>query len=297
MNTKNFFGYVKDKETNKSTIIRGTYRTKKEFICDLHANGYAVKYVCLDNEDTIEKASQKYHERLELNRNIQRAKREQEEQAREQNTVENLDNEALFYHVVSIISKLNYQLVKYIYRNKKSIVLSDNDIINYDMFTTEYINRNGIYELFSILNNFCSESVKAEYDSLNDILSIVKNNTFESTHIAYRATLKQVLLLDLIYLALYELQTIDIARKWVGTNEFDLFDKDVEKHDFTCVWFNFWLRCFIKDFLNVCKIQIGLLNRKLNKEIKQNECVTSYAEYLFYLKNKVKQDYYRLKEA
>ena len=202
MNTKKFFGYVKDKETNKSTIIRGAYRTKKEFICDLHANGYAVKYVCLDDEETIEKASQKYHERLEFNRNIQRAKREQ---AREQNTV-------------------------------------------------------------------------------------------ESTHIEYKATLKQVILLDLIYLALHQLDVITTAKTWLG-NEFYLIPDDLEKRNFVFVWRNFWYRCFIKDFLKVCKIKIGLLNHKLNKEIEQNECVTCYAEDLLYIKDLIKQDFQRLKEG
>lgn len=133
--------------------------------------------------------------------------------------------------------------------------------------------------------------------NVNENIETNKQETAQETHNRYRNAQKKIVLVDLIYLALYELETITIASEWVGTNEFDLMPDDLEKRDYTVVWFNFWLRCFIKDFLNVCKIQIGLLNRKLNKEIEQNECVTSYAEYLFYLKNKVKQDYYRLKEG
>lgn len=123
----------------------------------------------------------------------------------------------------------------------------------------------------------------------------IDEQTAQNTHNTYRDTQSKIVLLDLIYLALYELQTITIAREWVGTNEFDFFDDDVVSHDFTCAWFNFWLRCFNKDFLNACKIQVGFLNHKLNKEIERNECVTSYAEYLFYLQKQVKDAYKRLR--
>lgn len=134
--------------------------------------------------------------------------------------------------------------------------------------------------------------------SKKDIHSHIKSeDTFNQTHANYRTALNTVLLVDLIYLALYELQTITIAKEWVGTNEFDFFDDDVVNRDFTCAWFNFWLRCFNKDFLNACKIQIGFLNHKLNKEIEFHECETSYAACLFYLKEQVKYDYQRLKEV
>lgn len=119
--------------------------------------------------------------------------------------------------------------------------------------------------------------------------------TTQETHNTYRNTQKKIVLVDLIYLALHELEAITNATKWIG-NEFYLMP-DLEKSNFAFAWRNFWFRCFIKDFLNGCKVQVGFLNHKLNREIKQNECVTSYAEYLFYLKNKVKQDYQSLKEV
>ena len=73
---KPMFAYVKEKATKKNAIIRSAYATKKNFISDLRHNGYAVRYVCLDTHEEIEKASQKYHDNLDLQRNIQRAKRE-----------------------------------------------------------------------------------------------------------------------------------------------------------------------------------------------------------------------------
>ena len=73
---KPMFAYVKEKATKKNAIIRSAYATKKNFINDLRHNGYAVRYVCLDTPEEIEKASQKYHDNLDLQRNIQRAKRE-----------------------------------------------------------------------------------------------------------------------------------------------------------------------------------------------------------------------------
>lgn len=153
------------------------------------------------------------------------------------------------------------------------------------------------YVWFQALNEYQVVESEGTIYNVNKDIETNKQETAQETHNTYRNTQKKIVLVDLIYLALYELETITIASEWVGTNEFDLMPDDLEKRDFTVVWFNFWLRCFIKDFLKVCKIQIGLLNHKLNKEIKQNECVTSYAEYLFYLKNKVKQDYQSLKEV
>ena len=73
---KPMFAYVKEKATKKNAIIRSAYATKKNFISDLRHNGYAVRYVCLDTPEEIEKASQKYHDNLDLQRNIQRTKRE-----------------------------------------------------------------------------------------------------------------------------------------------------------------------------------------------------------------------------
>lgn len=200
------------------------------------------------------------------------------------------------------IDEINYTLLKECYKNNNIDGVEFTKNIENSVITNnsikEYVEMNGIRELFVLIRKSCGNIIVVYNWQTNTIHSHIKSEyTFNQTHANYRTALKTVLLVDLIYLALYELETITIASEWVGTNEFDLMPDDLEKRDFTVVWFNFWLRCFIKDFLKVCKIQIGLLNHKLNKEIKQNECVTSYAEYLFYLKNKAKQDYYRLKEA
>lgn len=203
--------------------------------------------------------------------------------------------------ILKNLDELNYILLKECYKNigVGDVELTkkvENSVIANNLIVKEYVKRNGIRDLFVLIRKFCGNIVVVYNWQTNSFHSIIISGyTFNQTHANYRTALNTVILLDLIYLALYELETITIASEWVGTNEFDLMPDDLEKRDFTVVWFNFWLRCFIKDFLKVCKIQIGLLNHKLNKEIKQNECVTSYAEYLFYLKNKVKQDYYRIK--
>ena len=73
---KSMFAYVKDKQTKEHKIIRSNYYRKSDFIRDLHNNGYAVCYVCLDTDAEIEKASQKYHDRLDAQRIMQAVKRE-----------------------------------------------------------------------------------------------------------------------------------------------------------------------------------------------------------------------------
>ena len=205
-----------------------------------------------------------------------------------------------------ITNSVDSELFNKVFYNTSHLVEWEFGHYGYTVTNIELKSNRTIYQMVGALVVICDELI-ATYDDVNTVDMLLcgyrpnwyikekANEKAQNIHNTYRDTQKKIVLLDLIYLALYELQTITIAREWVGTNEFDFFDDDVASHDFTCAWFNFWLRCFNKDFLNACKIRIGILNHKLNKEIEFHECETSYAAYLFYLKEQVKYDYKRLR--
>lgn len=69
-----YIASVIDKETKELKIIKNEYQTKKAYEKDLRLNGYSVKFIT--TEEKFDEDCEKYHERLEKQRNIARAIRE-----------------------------------------------------------------------------------------------------------------------------------------------------------------------------------------------------------------------------
>ena len=69
---KSYTAFVKDKETKEQLVITKEYASKKDFKRDLIGNGYAVKFI--SESELFDQESEKYHNKLQLQRNIAQAK-------------------------------------------------------------------------------------------------------------------------------------------------------------------------------------------------------------------------------
>lgn len=156
---KPMVAYVKEKATKKNAIIRSSYATKKAFINDLHGNGYSVRYVCLDTPEEIEKASQKYHDNLDLQRNIQRAKREHTSKSVE-TTNETKNEKSNNTSCTEVTNKISYKRVE-----------NDNG------WYSKIFHCGEIYELKDLKNNTVvyGECVRVNYKTVDFIIDGVKH--------------------------------------------------------------------------------------------------------------------------
>lgn len=80
---KTYVAYVTDKESGKKAIIKRVYETKKAFYQDLRGNGYSVAYIALESE--FDAVSEKYHEKLELQKRIRQVKKQMKKSGNESN--------------------------------------------------------------------------------------------------------------------------------------------------------------------------------------------------------------------
>lgn len=193
-----------------------------------------------------------------------------------------INNETLTELVICDIDDINARIIRECYRQgaDDGFVLGDSDIIDYNQFNVEYVSRNGINELFSLIDICCVGNIIAVYSGYNrDLVTIYNKTNYDNIHAEYKATLNKVILLDLICFAFIELASITIISSWSHSR---VITKILKNHvnDITDIWFNWWLDYFISLEIKTLKIRLGLLNRKLNKEIEFNECFTVYADDL-----------------
>lgn len=75
---KLYSAFVTDKETGEKLVITREYNNMAAFKSDLHGNGYAIAFVCLD--ENYDEAAEKYRERLEMKKAVRKYVREHDEE-------------------------------------------------------------------------------------------------------------------------------------------------------------------------------------------------------------------------
>lgn len=68
-----YIASVKNKENGNIEIVSMEYNSKVALANDLRTNGYAVRFIA--TEETFDAECEKYNARLELNKNIYKAKK------------------------------------------------------------------------------------------------------------------------------------------------------------------------------------------------------------------------------
>jgi len=203
------------------------------------------------------------------------------------NALENNENlQSTIFRAIYTNSVVNRVLFNQVFYHTTQYIEYDDSCVGYTVTNVGYTVTNvrlksgrTIWQMAMALATICDEL----FTTYNDIktANMILDGYCYSKHIhrQYRETLNKVILLDLICLAFVELASITIISSWSHSKAINKISKN-HVDDITDIWFNWWLDYFIYLEIKTLKIRLGLLNRKLNKEIEFNECFTMYADDL-----------------